>query len=155
MKTNAMRYLDDIGVQYVIKPHSQPVFTSEDAARERGVRLSQIVKTMVVKTSRDESVIALIPGNRRLDLKQMGEVLGDKKLKLVDRAEVQKLTGYEVGAISPIGLRKNFHMLLDKHILDEQFVDISSGRPDAGIELLSQELLRITGAETAVISTSQ
>ena len=40
MNTEITEKLDELQIEYKIKPHKKPVYTSEDAARERGVRLS-------------------------------------------------------------------------------------------------------------------
>jgi prolyl-tRNA editing enzyme YbaK/EbsC (Cys-tRNA(Pro) deacylase) len=48
MKTWVMEKLEELRIPYKIKPHRKPVYTSEEAAQERGVKLSQIVKTMIL-----------------------------------------------------------------------------------------------------------
>lgn len=153
MKTNAMRILDSLGVEYEVKQHSQSVFTAEEAARERGVRVSQIVKTMVAEKSDGRFCLALVPGHRRLSLKKLEQALGDAKVQLASRKEVVDVTGYRVGAVSPIGVRRRkIPVLIDPAILKEEFVSISSGTPDAGIELRSSVLLRVLDAALADIS---
>jgi Cys-tRNA(Pro) deacylase len=142
MKTNAMRILDSAGVDYKVKPHSRPVFTVEEAALERQVRTSQIVKTMVVKKGDGGFCIVLLPGHRQLSLKKVRRELGDSKVALATRDEVTKVTGYQVGAVTPIGIRRrNLRVLCDRDVLEEDYVDISSGDPTAGIELRSSDLL--------------
>lgn len=152
MKTNAMRILEKKGINFIVKRHSRPVFTSAEAANERGIKLSQIVKTMVVLTIKGENIIALIPGDRELNLFRLGKLVGTKKATLVSRDEVKRLTGYKAGAVSPIGMRKRFPVIMDERILNEELVDVSSGQPDAGIELRSKDLLDLTKATLARIS---
>ncbi len=69
MKTVITEKLEELKLNYTVKPHSQPVYTSEAAARERGVRLSQIVKTMLLMDRNDRMVVAVLPGDKKLDLK--------------------------------------------------------------------------------------
>jgi len=152
MKTNAMRILEKEGIDFIVKRHSRSVFTSAEAAHERGVKLSQIVKSMVVLTLEGENIIVLISGDRELDLNKMGKLTGTKKMALVSRDEVKRLTGYKAGAVSPIGMRRRLPIVMDERLLDEEFVDISSGQPDAGIELRSKDLLDLTKATIARIS---
>lgn len=147
-----MRLLDSLGILYTLKPHSRPVFTSEDAAAERGVRLSQIVKTMLVKVMDGTHVIALIPGDRKLDLKSLAKLTGGGKPQFAAREDVHRLTGYEPGAVSPIGMVKTYTTYFDATLLTEEYVDISSGRPDAGLELRSADLLSVLDARLADIS---
>ncbi|MCK4900272.1 MAG: hypothetical protein KAS38_15940 [Anaerolineales bacterium] len=151
MKTNAMRILEKAEVHFIVKEHSRPVFTSVEAAHEREVKLSQIVKALVVMTLEGEIIVALIPGDCELDLTKMSKIIGSKKVALVSRDEVKRLTGYKTGAVSPIGMRRRLPIIMDERILDEEFVDISSGQPDAGIELRSKDLLDLTKAILARI----
>ena len=58
--------LDNKKIEYEIKLHSRKVFTSIEAAEERGVKLSQIVKCMIVKTPMEMHVLALLPGDKKL-----------------------------------------------------------------------------------------
>ncbi len=117
MKTNVMRILEKRGIAYRPKPHSRTVYTSAEAAQERGVRLSQIVKTMLLKLPDGSCVVALIPGDRRLSLKQMRKLLGVRKLGLIEREDVRKVTGYEPGAVSPIGMKRHYPTYCDEAIL--------------------------------------
>ena len=152
MKTRVIELLETKGIPYTLKPHTRPVYTSEDAARERGVRLSQIVKTMLVKTPEGGCIVALIPGHRKLDFKKLGKLAGVKKLEFVTSDEVQQLTGFIPGAVAPIGMQHTYPTFSDEAIQDEEFVDISSGQPEAGVELRSADLLRIVQATVAPIS---
>lgn len=153
MKTNVMRELEAIGVPYTVKPHSRKVYTAEDAAAERGIRLSQVVKTMLVRRENGQTVLALLPGHRRLSLKRLAGVIGDRKVGLASHDDVHKITGYEVGAVSPIGVRKHgLAVYIDAAVLEEELVDISGGRHDVGVELHSADLLRAVGGKVVEIS---
>ncbi len=59
-KTHLTDFLDEQEIPYRVKYHNKPVFTSEDAAAERGVRLSQIVKTMLL-TDGSNVLVAVLP----------------------------------------------------------------------------------------------
>lgn len=152
MQTNVTKLLDENSIGYLVKPHSKKVYTCEEAAIERGVRVEQIVKCMVVKVAANEFIMALIPGNKRLSLKQLARACGVKRVSIASREEVQAVTGYPVGAISPIGIRKrNIDIYMDDSVKNEEFVDISSGRPDAGIELTSSNLIDLLNPHISTI----
>jgi len=63
METVITKKPEALKINYTVKPHSQPVYTSEAAARERGVRLSQIVKTMLFKDRNDRMVVSAAATN--------------------------------------------------------------------------------------------
>lgn len=152
IKTLVTHELDALGISYNIRPHSAPAFTAEQAARERGVRLSQIAKAMVVKVG-DGLVLAVVPGNRRLSLRRLARSLGHKSARLADPDEARAATGFEIGSISPIGATaRGLEVWVERALIDEEYVDISAGRPDAGVELLSKDLLRAVNGRLADIS---
>ncbi len=141
MKTPITEKLDSLQIEYKLKPHSQPVYTSEDAARERGVRLSQIVKTMLLMDRNDNIVVSVLPGDRKLNLKKLKKLLRVKDIKFVDRKTVEERLGLVAGAIAPIAdLFDGVQIVVDPAVFKEAVVDISSGDPRAGVELTSKNL---------------
>ena len=156
MKTSVTQFLDSVGISYEIKPHKRKVYTCEDAARERGVRLSQIVKCMIGRDQAGNISVMLIPGDKILKLKKVRQVAGGIRIDLVPPEELTEELGLTVGAISPIQLLGLATFYIDNSIFREEFVDISSGEPDAGIELRAMSLRDILGASQCdIISTSK
>ena len=156
MKTPVTEKLDSLQVNYRIKPHTKPVFTSEDAARERGVRLSQIVKTMLLIDQRDKTIVEVLPGDRKLDLKKIKKLMKVKDLRFMDRESVEKRFGLVAGAIAPIGeMLTELSIFVDPAIFAEELVDISSGDPRAGIELSRENLRRLLHGATVVEITKK
>jgi Cys-tRNA(Pro) deacylase len=134
-KTKVTDYIDEQKIPYRLKYHSKPVFTSEEAAIERGVRLSQVVKTMLLGAG-DFVVIAVVPSHKRLDIKKLKKITGNKNLQLMDKEVIEQKTGLTVGAVSPVGSGlKSLPIFGDPSVFDEEFLDISSGDPMAGLEL--------------------
>ncbi len=143
MKTVITEKLEALKLNYTVKPHSQPVYTSEAAARERGVRLSQIVKTMLLMDRDERMVVAVLPGDKKLDLKKIKKHMGVKDLRFLDRKTIEQRLGLVAGAIAPIAeLFGNIPVLVDPAVFQEDRLDISSGDPRAGLEL-TRENLRI------------
>jgi len=134
-------YLMERNIPFRIKHHSKPVFTSEEAAQERGVRLSQIIKTMLLENKEGEIIVALLPGHKRLDRRKLKRVSGNKDLQFLDKESIERKMGFTVGAISPIGsILKGLPMFVDPSVFDEEVVDISSSDPKAGLELCGDDL---------------
>jgi Cys-tRNA(Pro) deacylase len=133
--TQLTDFLDEHKIAYRVKYHSKPVFTSEDAAVERGVRLSQIVKTMLLADG-DDILVAALPSHKRLDVKKLKKVSGHKNLQFMDKASMEGKKGLIVGAVAPIGRAlEGIPLFIDPSVFDEELLDISSGDPNAGLEL--------------------
>jgi len=102
LSTRVTQALDAAGIPYSVRPHSHAVFTTEEAARERGVRVGQIVKVMIAQKGDVPFWPCVIPGDRRLDLGTLRAALADPRIRLADKAHIQSATGLTVGA-SPRG----------------------------------------------------
>ncbi|MBN2288092.1 MAG: YbaK/EbsC family protein [Candidatus Glassbacteria bacterium] len=146
METPVTGFLDQAGVGYVVKPHGREVFTCEEAARERGVRLSQIVKTMVGEDTGGGLHVMMVPGHRTLKLKRVRQAAGGVRIDLIPPGELSQRLGLTVGAISPVQLVGRAAFYMDESIFDEEYVDISSGDPHAGVELRAGDLRALLGA---------
>ncbi|HUU26725.1 MAG TPA: YbaK/EbsC family protein [archaeon] len=146
METPVTRFLDGCGISYVVKPHTRKVYTCEEAAAERGVRLSQIVKSMIGRDAQGGVHVMLVPGDRTLKLKRVRQVAGGVRIDLLRPDEISDSLGLTVGAISPTQLAGRASFYMDHSIFSEDFVDISAGIPDAGVELRPQDLERVLGA---------
>ena len=139
-KTQLTDFLDAQEIPYRVKYHSKPVFTSEDAAIERGVRLSQIVKTMLLADGND-ILVAVLPSHKRLDVKKLKKLSGLKNLQFMDKESIERRTGLIVGAVAPLGRNlEGIPLFVDLSVFDEEFLDISSGDPTAGLELHRDDL---------------
>ena len=139
-KTRLTDFLDEQKIPYRVKYHSKPVFTSEEAAIERGVSLSQIVKTMLLADGNDV-MVAVLPSHKRLDVKKLKKLSGHKNLQFMDKESIERRTGLIVGAVAPIGrVLEGIPLFVDPSVFDEEFLDISSGDPNAGLELHRDEL---------------
>jgi Cys-tRNA(Pro) deacylase len=154
VETMVTKYLDEKRISYTIRLHAKPAFTSEDAARERGVRLSQIVKCMIGVGGTGTMYAMLLPGDRTLKLRKVARLAGDETIRLMPVGEIEKQLGVTVGAISPVQLIGRALIYMDDTVFEEVDVDISSGDPDAGIELKAEDLCRILDAKRCdIIST--
>ena len=147
LETVVTQYLDEQGVKYTIKKHERPALTCGEAAEQRNVRVEQIVKCMVGRDDNGIIYIMLIPGDRTLKIKKVRRHVGGKPVHLVAPNELAGEFNLVVGAISPIHFIGKARILFDPTILQEEWIAMSSGDPLAGIELTSEDLLRITDAE--------
>lgn len=151
MKTAVTDYLDALRIPYRLKPHAREVFTSKDAAIERGVRLSQIVKTMLLGNDVGEIVVAVLPGHRKLDVRKVQRLAGRKNLRFLGKEFVERKMGLVPGAIAPVcGPVRSLPMFVDPEVFVEDVIDISSGHPDAGVELTSRNLRALLEGATIV-----
>lgn len=153
LRTHAIRALDDEGIAYRLLTHGHKAMNVEEAAAERGVSINQVVKTLLVRGSDGRHAIALIRGDQRVSLKKLARVIGVKKLEMAPGADVPRITGYQVGAVAPVGLRRgDVPIFVDHTIPEKPRVSISAGRHDAGLELATEDLIRAVDGQVADIT---
>ncbi|MBX7236365.1 MAG: YbaK/EbsC family protein [Caldilineales bacterium] len=154
-KTKIIDLLDANGVVYKLLPHSEPVFTVEAAARQRGVVKEEMVKSILLreKSAERRYVMACVLGHERLDPQAVRAALpGEwKRLTFASAEEILAVTGYVQGAVAPLCLPPQVPVVFDHSIAACQNVNISSGDPVAGLELKPGDLIRLAGARLAAI----
>lgn len=147
-KTLPMRILDEQGIAYQPRQQARKQFTAEGVAEDLGVPVAWVVKAMIVQGSDGSFSLVVIPGDQQLSLKKVGAILGDKNVAMAQQRDVQRVTGYQVGAVSVLGYRRDdVASYLDQSVLNLERAIISSGRPDMGLEMDPQDLLRALGAQ--------
>ncbi len=146
-KTNAVRLLDAAGVRYRLVEYAvDPAdLRAETVAAKLGLPAGQVWKTLVTRGERTGVAFALLPGDRELDLKALARLAGDRKVETVPLKEVQPLTGYVRGGVTPLGARHDDPVFVDGEIELHAEVSISAGVRGTQVLLAPGELLRVLG----------
>lgn len=149
MKTNAARILDAQGVRYEIRSYEvdEQDLGAAHVAAAIGMPLAQVFKTLVVKGDRTGIMLVCLPGEGELDLKALAAASGNKKADLVPLKDVQPLTGYVRGGVSPIGTKKKYSVFLDNSAADWPIISISAGARGYQIILSPRDLSRVVAAQ--------
>jgi Cys-tRNA(Pro)/Cys-tRNA(Cys) deacylase len=153
IRTHAIRALDEMGIPYEVLSQAHKARNVEEAAAQRGVSVDEVVKTLLVRRPDGRHVIALVRGDQRLSLKKLARLVGVKSLEMAPEPDVPRVTGYQIGAVAPLGLRRtDLPAFVDHHILAQPRVSISAGRHDTGLELATEDLIRAMGGQVADIT---
>lgn len=137
----------------------------DEAARVMGDRLGvgadRVFKTLVLATGRPPEgsrvalAVAVLPVTDSLDLKAAAVALGCGKAALAPVAVAEKTTGYVVGGVSPVGQKRRLATVVDASALDHPTILCSAGRRGWEVELAPADLLAVTSAVTAPITTGR
>ncbi|MEL7291246.1 MAG: YbaK/EbsC family protein [Pseudomonadota bacterium] len=143
ISTHITQYLESQQVPFRLLPHQAPATTIEDAARQRGIRPAQMVKSIVMRDMSNRYAIACAPGDLAVDPKKVRALLDWRRMTCVGMQEVVSLTGYQVGTVVPILLRTPMVVVFDQRLLTEPEVTISSGSNMAGVALRCEDLIQL------------
>ena len=153
-KTNALRILDEAGIDYITRSYTvdESDLSAVHVAKKLGLEASQTFKTLVAKGDRTGVLLACIPGDAQLDLKALARSSGNKRVEMVPLKAVFDLTGYVRGGVSPLGLKKNFPLVVDELALIYDCISISAGVRGLQILLNPEALVALTSAILADLS---
>jgi Cys-tRNA(Pro)/Cys-tRNA(Cys) deacylase len=127
---------------------------AQESAGLLGVAPSLVYKTIVVtREGRFKPILAVVAGDREVDLKAVAAALGEKKVHLPTERQAEQITGLQAGGISPLALlNKGFQVLLDQAAREQAEIYISGGQRGLNIRLPVQDLITLTAARLAPIS---
>ncbi len=120
----------------------------EAVAAAVGIEPERLFKTLVALVD-GAPVNAIVPVSGRLSPKKLARAAAGKHAALADPADAQRLTGYVVGGISPIGQRRPIPTYVDLTIAEHDTVYVSAGRRGLQLEIDPDDLLAVTGATLA------
>jgi Cys-tRNA(Pro)/Cys-tRNA(Cys) deacylase len=143
-KTNAVRFLDSLKINYKLCEYEieESDLSAESVARKVNLPLEQVFKTLVARGDKTGVLMACIPGNVELDLKAVAAVSGNKKVEMVPMKEIQQLTGYIRGGVSPIGTKKHYPIFLDESAMRFPSISISAGARGSQIFISPEDLIK-------------
>lgn len=154
VKTIACRILDTLELPYTLHKYdwNEEELDAATVAVKLGIPPSQIFKTLVLRGDKTGILMACIPGDKELDLKELANVTGNKRVEMVPVKDLQTLTGYIRGGVSPLGVKKKYPLYIDKSVRDLDLVSISAGKRGIQIFLNGVDLVRACDAYLGVIS---
>jgi Cys-tRNA(Pro)/Cys-tRNA(Cys) deacylase len=143
--TPVTKELFNKNIAYSVFQHPGRVQSMQQAAEERGQRPEQIVRSIVFRLSQGEYIMVLISGPDQISWIALRKYLGRSRLTMASEDEVLRVTGYQLGAVSPFGLPEPMRILVDESILAQTVVSIGSGKRGLAVILESADLLRALG----------
>lgn len=148
MKTIAARMLDQLKIAYELRAYevSEDELDAITVARKVNMPPEATFKTLVARGDKTGVVMACIPGDQELDLKKFASATGNKRVELVPVKEIQSLTGYIRGGVSPLGSKKKYPLFLDQSALDHERISVSAGQRGLQMILAPAELQRAADA---------
>ena len=147
----ALDHLAQLGLDYTTVEYG-PVRSAAGAAAARGVRLQQLIKTLVIRHGADDYVFVMITGDTAIDWKKLRAVLGVRRLTMPGPEEAKAATGYERGTITPLGSQRAWPVVADLRVAGSQIVSIGSGIHGRAVNLDAAALLHALGAEAADVA---
>ncbi|MAU08996.1 MAG: aminoacyl-tRNA deacylase [Anaerolineaceae bacterium] len=153
-KLNSMRLLEQHNIPYEVLTYEPITRDASEVSELIGLPEFMVYKTLVVQSmATDKPMLTLIAADRQLDLKAMAAAAGEKKVRMASHADAEKLTGLQVGGISPLMLtNKNWPVYLDQPASGLEHIVLSAGERGTQVRVGVTSLMQVLGARLAEIS---
>jgi len=154
--TPAIRALDAAGIAYQVLRYQVDETTNLGvaAAAALGLDPAVVFKTLIVEWEGGHHGVVVIPAAESLDLKALGRICGTKSATLAPAITAERLTGYVIGGISPIGQKRQLPTFIDSRALSLDTLYISAGRRGLELGIASRDLIDCCQARVADLTTA-
>lgn len=122
------------------------------AAQSLGLPPSQVFKTLMTMAG-DEPLVAVLPSDKELSLKALAQAAGKKSAAMMKLPDAERISGYKVGGVSPLGQKKRLRTFFDASALALPFIVVNGGQRGLQIKAAPQDLIDATGGLVAAIAT--
>ncbi|MBS7644756.1 MAG: aminoacyl-tRNA deacylase [Candidatus Bathyarchaeia archaeon] len=143
-------FLRSKGVWYRLLNKPSTIHT-KDASRVTGIPLNRITKSLVFKAD-GKPVLAVIPGDAKVDESKLAKVLGVRRVELASLEEAEKFSGYSPGGTPPVHHAGIEHVIFDIKLISLETIYGGGGAKDRLLELRVEDALKLTGGLVADIS---
>ena len=134
----------------------EPEGRSEAISVIRGNRPDQAAKAMVLDLrgggSGKRHVLAILPGNRKLDFNAVATLFEARKCGFASPDTAQALTGCVMGSVPPFSLDPTLAIVVDQDLLANDTLFFNAGRLDRSMELDTKDWLSVARPRVAKIA---
>ena len=139
------QFLSEYAADIQIIETTESTATVALAAQVHQVEPGQIAKTLSLKAG-DKVVLLVARGDARLDNKKLRNVFGTR-VKMLDLASTEALTGHPVGGVCPFGLATALDIYCDLSLQDFDTVLPAAGSINYAVRITPQRLAELTRAQ--------
>ncbi|MBP1925924.1 Cys-tRNA(Pro)/Cys-tRNA(Cys) deacylase [Sedimentibacter acidaminivorans] len=147
-KTNAMRILDSMNIEYdyITYECEDGKIDGVSVALKTGQNPETVFKTLVSVGHSKELYVFCIPVEYELDLKKAAKASNEKNIELLPLKELTKNTGYIRGGCSPIGMKKHYKTFIDETASLNEKILVSAGCLGVQIIINPNDLIKASEA---------
>jgi Cys-tRNA(Pro)/Cys-tRNA(Cys) deacylase len=91
-------------IPYAAYTYAEDIRSAADVDQALDIPAHEVYKTLVVLPSNGKPLLLIIPGPWELNLEELAQALGIKKLRLATHREAEALTGLQMGGIAALAL---------------------------------------------------
>ena len=138
--------LRDAKIEFEVLPHRRTT-TAMSEARALGVQAQTVAKTLVARDEAGTCIRAVVPATSRLDLAKLADAIGARAVRLLSESDlVSAYPQFELGAVPPFGGPAGDRVVIDRTLVDTDYVSVEAGVHNTSLRLRTEDLLTITSS---------
>jgi len=145
-------YIRDNRVDAKILVFDKLTRTVEDAEKRLGITRERIIKSILFVDEKGVPILAIVSGDRKVSEEKLARACGTSEVRVARPSAVKSLTGYEAGALPPIGHKKPIRTFIDPKVLGFEKVYGGGGAINALLEIAPQDIKTLANAEVVDVS---
>lgn len=153
--TRATQTLDRLKIAYTTVSYDYDPNADRiglQAAEAIGEEPQRALKTLMAELD-GRPVCVVVPSDHEVSMKKLATALGGKSAHMMKPADAERITGYHVGGISPLGQKKLVPTAIEITALDEPYIFVNGGQRGLQIRLVpadAKEALKAIAAPLIV-----
>jgi len=137
--------LEEAGIKARVTALAETARSAQEAANSIGTELGSIVKSLVFVVGQ-QPVMVLVSGDRRCKDSNLARLLNlDGDVRRADADTVRAVTGFAIGGVAPVGLKRRLPVLIDAGLQRFDTVYAAAGHPHCVFATTVVDLARATG----------
>jgi len=149
MTTPGLAVLAARGIPHEVLTYPHRRKGARYAAEALRLPATSVLKSLVFVADDGNALFALIDGEGRVSSKKLARASGHKRVAPAPPRDAERLTGYQVGGISPLGAKTAFAAFLDETSGRRQSLVVNAGARGTLVRLATDDLIAVTGATLA------
>ncbi|MGC5777838.1 YbaK/EbsC family protein [Methylobacterium sp. NFXW15] len=152
--TRATLALDKAGLRYSLHTYDYDADAPRiglQAAEALGVPPSRVLKTLMAAVD-GRTVCLLVASDKEVSMKRVAAAFGGKAAAMLKPADAERLTGYHVGGISPLGQKRPFPTAIDAGSLTASTDEIHVNGGGRGLQICLTEADLVAALSAKVVA---
>jgi len=147
VKTNAMRILDKLKIQYDHQSYESDGFIDGlETADQLDLPYELVYKTLVAVGKSEEYFVFVIPIAEELDMKKAARSVDEKSVAMIHVKDLNRITGYVRGGCTSIGMKKQYKTIISDTAKGLDEIYVSGGKIGSQLKLSPDDLCKAVNA---------
>jgi len=146
MAVRGVQVLRERGIPHDVLVYRYDKKGTGPAADALGLPHDDVVKSLVFRTDAGGYLFALMAGDATVSVRKLGRATGHKTVEPAAPRDAERLTGYLIGGMSPLGSRQTLPVILDETTAARPYIILNAGARGTLVRLATSDLVAVTGA---------